>query len=93
MTAISIIEQEFAAVSLERAKKEYPKFEQYWERGLSWVLARKPEIGINVPNTKPPRYVWGVNPWKLGGIPRMVIVYTYDGPTEPIVLERITFYE
>ena len=91
--ATTIVESEFVSAQLDRLREQYPRFDSYWERGLSWILARNPKVGIRVPDIDPPRYVWGVNQWNAGGIPRMVIVYRYDEGIGPIDLERVTAHE
>lgn len=93
MKPLAIIEEPIVSASLDRARKKYPKFDSYWERGLSWHLSRTPKTGKPVPDHNPPRYAWGINPWRPGGIPRIVIVYRHLVDEDKILLERVTFHE
>lgn len=90
MKPLAIIESEFASAQLDKIYKNYPHFEHYWVRGITWILARNPEKGILVPDTDPPRYVIRFNKWNKGAIPALVIVYRYYEAEGKIELERVT---
>lgn len=93
MRPCAIIEQEIVSASLKRAREKYERFDAYWERGISWVLARQPTVGNLVPDIEPPRYAWGINQWRPGGVPRIVVVYRYPFDGGKILLERVAFHE
>lgn len=73
--ARTIVEEKLVAKRLDQSKEEYPRLEEVFE-GIKYRLAREPFKGATrVPNTKPIRYVIKTNPWKIGRVPSVSVVY------------------
>jgi len=71
----TIIEQPLVEARVDWAKNEHPYFDEYFEEGLKWWLARKALTGKRVPGLKD-QFVVEARPWLPRRIPAVRLLYS-----------------
>jgi hypothetical protein len=88
----TIIESPETSAELDRLRKEYPRFDDWWVNGWSWRLARDPfEDAVPIPGANPTVYLLKTSPnhpdW---GFPFM-LTFMYRVTDGEIFLDGIRF--
>ena len=72
----TVIEEDLVKARIQKAAKDYPQLKRFWDNGLIWLLARKPEsLGRKISDIGIERYVYTFPSWAPGGLPRVSITY------------------
>lgn len=79
MGARSIVEEEEAEKALDRCRRKYARFEDFW-LAWTWRLARGPEIGaLKLSGTNPAMYLIKPQDLSFFGLPAAFsILYSFD---------------
>ena len=76
MIAREIIEERSVSTAIDRAISKYPRIQEEFE-GLKWRLSRAPEDGYCIPGSKPPFYIFKIEP-PIEEVPLIAVLYQYD---------------
>jgi hypothetical protein len=84
----TLIESAEASAELDRLRKEFPRFDEYW-LGWSWRLARGPDRGaVQVPSIDPPVFVIRTFEF-LPDMPTITILFRYTDDEVEIIGIRV----
>jgi hypothetical protein len=73
----TLVESEEASIELDRLRKAFPRFEDYW-LGWSWRLAHGPDRGaVCVPGIDPPVFVVRTFEF-IADMPTITILYRFS---------------
>jgi len=86
----TIVEQPIAAARFNQAVQEHPYFEEFWVKGLSWWVARKPLVGKRVPGLHN-KFATETRPIPRRGIPAVRLLYSVTD--NEVVIESMAIYE
>ena len=86
----TIIEQPLVSVRVDQTKAEHPYFDEYFEDGLKWWLARKPLTGKRVPGLKD-QFVVEAKLWMPRRIPPVRLLYSVT--KDESVIESMAVYD
>jgi len=86
----TIVEQQLVAARVDQAKQEYPHFEDWWVKGLTWWVARKPLVGKRVPGLQN-QFALETRPCPQRRIPAIRLLYSVTD--NEVIIVRIAIYD
>lgn len=86
--ARTIRESHVAAHVIDANIRQNPRIDDIYQ-GLTWRLARQPELGYRVPNTNPETYVVHSYHW---GVVAVVVAYQFKDDLVHIIDLQVTPY-
>lgn len=86
----TIVELPLVATRVDQGRQEYPYFDDWWTRGLTWWLARKPLVGKRVPGLQG-KFALETQPVPQRRIPAVRVMYSVT--ENEVIIERIAIYD
>lgn len=87
----TIVEQELVKARVDRAKKEYPRFDEFFEKGLKTWLSRRPLVVGTPVKGQGGMYLIRTRPWFAMRIPQMRVLYRVT--ENEVFIEALTLIE
>lgn len=88
--ARTVIETQYLSDKIDQVRSIYPRLNELID-ALKWRLARQPEIGVQIPNTNPRKFILKSYNFQSSEIPVVIILYSYDDKN--VYMESINFHD